>query len=106
MSKIFIGWLIVMLAFSCNSGRSERQTAENDSAESQVQAAPTVGTSLIVLGTIQDAGSPHIGCKKECCADLFDNPDPTRKVVALGLFDELTGKKYLIEATPDRKSVV
>lgn len=101
MSKIFIGWLIVMLAFSCNSGRSERQTAENDSAESQVQAAPTVGTSLIVLGTIQDAGSPHIGCKKECCADLFDNPDPTRKVVALGLFDELTGKKYLIEATPD-----
>jgi pyrroloquinoline quinone biosynthesis protein B len=101
MSRFYIGWLIVMLAFSCNSGRSERQTAENGSAESQVQAAPTVGTSLIVLGTIQDAGSPHIGCKKECCADLFDNPDPTRKVVALGLFDELTGKKYLIEATPD-----
>jgi pyrroloquinoline quinone biosynthesis protein B len=101
MSRFYIGWLVVMLAFSCNSGRSERQTAENGSAESQVPAAPTVGTSLIVLGTIQDAGSPHIGCRKECCADLFDNPDPTRKVVALGLFDELTGKKYLIEATPD-----
>jgi pyrroloquinoline quinone biosynthesis protein B len=101
MSRFYIGWLVVMLAFSCNSGSSERQGDENGSSESQVPATPTVGTSLIVLGTIQDAGSPHIGCKKECCADLFDNPDPARKVVALGLFDELTGKKYLIEATPD-----
>jgi len=23
--------------------------------------------SLIILGTIQDGGSPHIGCKKDCC---------------------------------------
>jgi pyrroloquinoline quinone biosynthesis protein B len=101
MGRLYIGWLIVMLAFSCNSGRSERLSDENDSADSPVQATQTVGTSLIVLGTIQDAGSPHIGCSKECCADLFANPDPARKVVALGLFDELTGKKYLLEATPD-----
>jgi pyrroloquinoline quinone biosynthesis protein B len=58
-------------------------------------------TSLIVLGTVQDAGSPHIGCNKECCKDLFENPDLSRKVVSLGIIDEDNKKKYLFEATPD-----
>jgi len=93
MSRIYIGWLMVMVMLALSCGR--------ENADRSAVATEQQGTSLIVLGTIQDAGSPHIGCKKECCADLFDNPDPSRKVVALGLFDELTGKKYLIEATPD-----
>ena len=58
-------------------------------------------TSIVVLGTIQDGGSPHIGCNKECCKDLFENPDKDRQVVSLGLFDAVTDKKYLFEATPD-----
>lgn len=57
--------------------------------------------ALIVLGTTQDAGSPQIGCTKECCRDLFTNPDPSRKVVSLGLFDAAQQKKYLFEASPD-----
>lgn len=57
--------------------------------------------SLIVLGTVQDGGSPHIGCKKDCCAALFENPDPNRLVVSLGVIDHKTGKSYLFEATPD-----
>ena len=57
--------------------------------------------SLIVLGTIQDAGSPHIACKKECCIDLFSYSDHDRQVVALGLVDNNYSKKYLFEATPD-----
>ena len=28
---------------------------------------------IIVLGTIQDAGSPHMGCEKSCCIRLFEN---------------------------------
>ena len=56
--------------------------------------------SLIILGTIQDAGSPHIACKKECCKNLFTNPDNNRKVVSLGLVDATAKKKYLFEATP------
>lgn len=55
---------------------------------------------LVVLGTIQDAGSPQIGCEKDCCAGLTDNPDPNRMVVSLGVSDS-KGKKYLFEATPD-----
>ncbi|TMU57390.1 MBL fold metallo-hydrolase [Flagellimonas algicola] len=57
--------------------------------------------SLIVLGTVQDGGSPHIGCKRDCCAELFQNPDPERKVVSLGLVDHENQKTYLFEATPD-----
>ncbi|MDG1689289.1 MAG: pyrroloquinoline quinone biosynthesis protein PqqB, partial [Flavobacteriales bacterium] len=56
---------------------------------------------VIVLGTIQDAGSPHMGCEKPCCISLFENPDPNRKVVSLGLVDPLEKKYWLIEASPD-----
>lgn len=56
---------------------------------------------LVVLGTVQDGGSPHIGCKKACCASLYKTPDPSRKVVSLGLIDFTHHKKYLFEATPD-----
>jgi pyrroloquinoline quinone biosynthesis protein B len=57
--------------------------------------------SIIVLGTVQDAGSPHIACKKSCCAALFEKPDPRRMVVSLGLIDRINKKSYLFEATPD-----
>jgi len=63
-------------------------------------------TSLIVLGTVQDAGSPHIACKKECCTDLFKKPDPLRKVVSLGIIDPKNNKSFLFEATPDITSQI
>lgn len=59
---------------------------------------------VVVLGTIQDGGSPHIGCKKACCADLFGHPDPSRKVVSLGVVDPVSGKQFLFEASPDMAS--
>lgn len=58
-------------------------------------------TSLIILGTVQDGGSPHIACTKECCMDLFDNPDPKRRVVSIGLIDPQNEKSYIFDATPD-----
>ena len=60
--------------------------------------------SLVILGNVQDAGSPHVACKKECCKALFANPDPTRKVVSLGLIDPTDSTNYLFEATPDMTS--
>lgn len=59
------------------------------------------GISIIVLGTVQDAGSPHVACEKECCTALFKNHDTSRKVVSLGVLDETAKKTYLFEATPD-----
>lgn len=58
-------------------------------------------TSLVILGTVQDAGSPHIACKKNCCRNLYDHPDKDRKVVSLGLIDPKNKASYLFEATPD-----
>jgi pyrroloquinoline quinone biosynthesis protein B len=65
------------------------------------QAETSSNTSLVILGNIQDAGSPHIACEKKCCKDLFDNPDKNRLVISLGLIDTQNNKKYLFEATPD-----
>lgn len=57
--------------------------------------------SLHVLGTVQDAGSPHISCAKMCCAALFAEGNMTRKVVSLGVVDARFQKTFLFEATPD-----
>jgi pyrroloquinoline quinone biosynthesis protein B len=58
-------------------------------------------TSIVVLGTIQDAGSPQIGCTNDCCKNLFNQPDHSRQVVSLGLYDSKQKMSYLFEATPD-----
>jgi len=59
------------------------------------------GPYILVLGTIQDAGSPHINCMKDCCKALHTQSDPDRKVVSLGVVDPSNNSKYLFEATPD-----
>ena len=57
--------------------------------------------SLILLGTLQDAGAPQINCNKKCCQGLFEQADSARRVSSLGLLDFNTQKKYLFDATPD-----
>jgi len=59
------------------------------------------GVSQVILGTAQDAGSPHIACEKQCCAALFENQIRSRKVVSLGVVDARAKKTFLFEATPD-----
>ncbi|NND62478.1 MAG: MBL fold metallo-hydrolase [Flavobacteriaceae bacterium] len=91
----FLFFLILSFIISC------KDSNEVASEISEVTPQPRSTVSLIVLGTIQDAGSPHIACKKECCEKLFDQPDPNRKVVSLGLVDHENNKSYVFEATPD-----
>lgn len=54
-----------------------------------------------VLGIYQDAGSPHIGCWRECCRGVSPQEAQLRRVVALGLVDRVANQSFLIEATPD-----
>lgn len=56
---------------------------------------------LQILGTVQDGGAPHIGCKKVCCTALTEAQKAERKVTALGLFLKEEQTHYLFEATPD-----
>ena len=58
---------------------------------------PKQGPFVVVLGTLQDGGSPHMGCEKDCCKNL----DALKKVVSLGLIDPVSNKKFLLEASPD-----
>ena len=95
-------WFIffVFMFFSCLS----EEKKNDDTTVSQDEIS--LGVSLIVLGTIQDAGSPHIGCNKDCCKELFTQPDNTRKVVSLGVVDFEANKTFLFEATPNITSQV
>ncbi len=95
--KTFHVLFISVVICSCQS-RVEKKALiiAGDSASKTITA-----TSLIVLGTIQDAGSPQAGCTKDCCKDLFLQHDKDRRVVCLGLVDPLNKKNYIIEATPD-----
>jgi len=87
----------LIFIFSCSDKKSSTETSEKEiKRESNINT-----TSIVILGTIQDAGSPQIGCKKECCINLFENPDNTREIVSLGLLDIPNNKTYLFEATPD-----
>lgn len=87
----------LLLFLSCSDAKEKEANSPNIPSKSR----QILQTSLIILGTVQDGGSPHIGCKKECCKTLFLEPDPTRKVVSLGLIDPEAKKTFLFEATPD-----
>ena len=63
---------------------------------SKVQAQ----ASVVVLGTVQDGGSPHIMCLKNCCINLSPKEKSARQVTALGLSLGSTDY-YLFEASPN-----
>jgi pyrroloquinoline quinone biosynthesis protein B len=89
--------LFFILALSCNqTNKKVYPVKENTNIDSVITE-----TSLIILGNVQDGGSPHIGCKKDCCKYLFTHPDPERKVVSLGIIDPENKKSFIFEATPD-----
>ncbi|MEY2924906.1 MAG: hypothetical protein RLZZ337_1454 [Bacteroidota bacterium] len=87
MKYVFLSLTVLSLFLGC---KQQKQSSSDESA-----------VSLVILGTVQDAGSPHIGCAKLCCKFLFESGNSDRKVVSLGLIDHSTQKSYLFEATPD-----
>ncbi|WP_024479708.1 MBL fold metallo-hydrolase [Cellulophaga baltica] len=94
--------LLLFLICSCGDQQSPQKTETTETLTTEADETQYQGSTFLkILGTIQDAGSPHISCTKDCCKDLFDHPDKNRQVVALGLVDNDHGKKYLFEATPD-----
>lgn len=82
---------IFVLLVSCNKKHENKE----------IKTGKVVNSYLTILGTIQDAGSPHIGCKKTCCNNLSNNQKNLRKIVSLALMDNETKQIFLIEATPD-----
>lgn len=93
----------ILFTLSCSDKKQlgQEKQALNSELETSAKDPLITNTSLILLGTIQDAGYPQIGCKKDCCKDVFNDPSIVREVVSLGLIDASNNKTYLFEATPD-----
>jgi pyrroloquinoline quinone biosynthesis protein B len=66
-------------------------------AQTKERVLESNNPKIIILGTVQDGGCPHIGCTKSCCQTI----DTTKKVVSLGLIDPAAKLKFLFEATPE-----
>lgn len=94
MRKYYLFFFISCL-LSCSEKGSEKTEADLPHKLNLSE------TSIVILGTVQDAGSPQINCKKECCLPLFNHPDNTRQVTSLGLIDKQQHKTYLFEASPN-----
>lgn len=61
------------------------------------------GVSAVVLGIMQDAGLPHVGCRCARCREAFDHPERAGRAACLALVDERAdpAQVWLIDATPD-----
>lgn len=90
--------ILCLLCYSCADPVPGKEAGAGSPADTVARPS---GPGLFVLGTVQDAGSPQAGCRKACCAGLFDHPQPDRMVVSLGLYDPVSDTRVLFEATPD-----
>ncbi|WP_299157238.1 MBL fold metallo-hydrolase [uncultured Tenacibaculum sp.] len=89
----------ILFLISCSQKKGSTTTTVLNTTVNKIDSIKN--TSIVILGTIQDAGSPQIGCNKKCCVNLFENPDNNRQVISLGVVDTPNDKTYLFEATPD-----
>src|SRR5215468_2345754 len=69
-------------------------------------AAPTKAPGrqpphAVVLGITQDGGMPQAGCRQAVCVAARKDPSKRLHVASLGLVDPASGKRFLIDATPD-----
>lgn len=76
------------------------------SEQARSPAETVEAAEAIVLGIAQDGGVPHLGCRQKLCVEARRDPSKRRRVACLGLVDGRTGKRFLIDATPDFESQV
>ncbi len=60
----------------------------------------------LVLGSAQDAGLPQIGCRLACCESARRDPSLRRCASSLLIADPRSGRRWLIDATPDLREQV
>ena len=60
-------------------------------------------TKVVVLGSAQDGGIPHAGCKKPCCKNVWNNISLYRYPSSLAAVCEELKLCWIFDATPDIK---
>tara|TARA_B100000427_G_scaffold318654_1_gene316073 strand:+ start:424 stop:1287 length:864 start_codon:yes stop_codon:yes gene_type:complete len=58
---------------------------------------------VLVLGSVQDGGYPHIGCRKICCQPAWNDISKRRFVSSLAIIDTSLNECWIIDASPDIK---
>lgn len=87
--------------------RVESGVAPSPSAAADDESAtelPTTAPYVVVLGTAQDGGLPHLGCEKPCCTLARRDPARRRLVTSLLLCDPRDGRRWLFDCTPDLRA--
>lgn len=69
-------------------------------------ANDSVQPYVFVLGTAQDGGLPQIGCQGPNCKAVAERPAMRRLVSSLLVVDPASGKRWLIDASPDIREQV
>ena len=73
-------------------------------------ASPSVSdrspVRAVVLGITQDGGVPHIGCRQPLCVAARRDPARRQRVACLGLIDDVSRQRFVIDATPDLASQI
>ncbi len=67
----------------------------------QPPPGPTDGIRALILGTAQDGGVPHAGCRKAHCEAARSNPGLRRRSPCLALLDGKRKQSFVIDAGPD-----
>ncbi len=96
-SNLFLTFCAILAVLAACDSKNDHNSISSESTFDTIEEQ----SFIQVLGTTQDGGSPHTGCKKKCCATLFNQDDHSRKVVSLGLIAPKSKKTWLFEATPD-----
>lgn len=95
MKYSFLILLIIIFLSSCTSTEKEPPSKPSSSIESEQY--------LMVLGNVQDAGYPQIGCMKACCKEHWNPAAQKKMITSLGIVDRKNQKTWLFEASPDFK---
>ncbi len=88
----FIISCLILLLISCRS---------KDPSPGKVYEQTLPDRFLVVLGIVQDAGYPQIGCEKECCKAYWQGKEEKKYTTSFALVDRKANQYWLFEATPD-----
>ena len=61
---------------------------------------------IYVLGSAQDGGYPHFGCRERCCESVWEDTSKQRFPSSLALVDMNEKKYWLFDVTPEVKNQV
>ena len=62
---------------------------------------PASDPYVVVLGTAQDGGLPHAACTCPRCVAARSDPKRHRRVASIAIVVPSTGRRFLVDATPD-----